>query len=144
MSLSEVLVFYQALHSPRVLTAQQLADLNLTSIPEGAQETLEGITPHQKRAHKMFYKVWNALGKHMHTVLMQQRRPIEVPGFAIFAPTTIETASTNKLHHQVSSEINFMLSNWGVAARGKQPIQVKLILHSEFLTRCGDNVHIPA
>lgn len=34
MSLSEVLVFHQALQNPRILSQQQISELNLSSIPE--------------------------------------------------------------------------------------------------------------
>jgi len=75
MSLSEVLVFYQALQAPRTLSPQQLEQLDLSSIPESASdkqvETVGSheITPLQKRAQKMFYKVWNATTKHVKAVL---------------------------------------------------------------------------
>lgn len=38
----------------------------------------------------MFYKVWTGISKHLQAVLLQQGKPIELPGFAIFAPTTAD------------------------------------------------------
>jgi len=73
MSLSEVLVFYQAIQNSRI----QLGDLDLSSIPESASDKqsenvgTHEITSLQKRAQKMFYKVWNATSKHIKAALHQ-------------------------------------------------------------------------
>jgi len=155
MSLSEVLVFHQALKRPRYLTPQQIAEeLNLNSIQDGhgGTETVgsEEISSLEKRAHKMFYKVWNGTVKHIKSVLSQQRKPIEVPGFAIFAPVikagpTIEdspvTDHKSRPMKQRGAEISYLVGNARDFKRPEQ--QVKLIMHSDFLTKCGDGVHMP-
>jgi hypothetical protein len=158
MSLSEVLVFHQALQHPQTLSLDQLSkELDLSSIPEThADQHSAGIvggteiTPLQKRAHKMFYKVWNGLSKHLRSVLYQQRRPIELPNFAIFVPTTISHLNLEKAERPLG-EIETLVGSSLVGKRWKalkkdseSAIHVKLILHSDFLTKCGDHIHIPS
>ena len=159
MSLSEVLVFYQALQYPRVLTHQQIAEeLDLSSIPESqGDKQVESvgnheITSQQKRAQKMFYKVWNGTVKHIKSVLFEQKKPVEIPGFAIFAPVLYAAQGTHGGQQQTDhsgqplkqkgGEIDFFLGN-SRDFKVKQT-QVKLILHNEFLTKCGDQVQLPA
>lgn len=108
------------------------------------------ITSHQKRAQKMFYKVWNGTVKHIKSVLFEQKKPVEIPGFAIFAPVL----STHATHHdgqqtdhsgkplkQRGGEIDYILGN-SRDFKAKS-VQVKLIMHNDFLTKCGDQVQLP-
>ena len=157
MSLSEVLVFHQALQHPQVLTQDQIArELDLSSIPEtNADQQTSGvigggeITTVQKRAHKMFYKVWSGLTKHLRSVLFQQGRPIELPGFAIFAPIGtpgVNLEKTERSPNEIESLVGNSLAGKRWKALGKQgagQMQLKLILHSDFLNKCGDQVNIP-
>jgi hypothetical protein len=89
----------------------------------------------------MFYKVWSGTAKYIKKVLFQQRRPIEVPHFAIFAPVIQGKQGMGR----TASEIDCLISNGG--GKGKHnnnEVQVKLILHNDFLNKCGDNLHIPS
>jgi hypothetical protein len=127
MSLSEVLVFHQALQNPQILTQDQISrgELDLSSIPETSTDqqatgVIGGseITAVQKRAHKMFYKVWSGLTKHLRSVLFQQRRPIEVPNFAIFAPIVAQKVNLEKTERS-PNEIESLVGNSLVGKRWK-------------------------
>ena len=131
MSLSEVLVFYQALQNPRILTQQQIQEqLDLSSIPESNSDKQtenvgnNEITPLQKRAQKMFYKVWNGTSKHLKNVLLQQRKAVELPGFGIFAPVTISTAvpldDSKSTKGTASSEIDYLMGQGNLAGGMKK------------------------
>lgn len=95
----------------------------------------------------MFYKVWSGVTKHIKAVLQQQRRPIEVPQFGIFTPVEVEKGGKRD---RSPSEIETLLGNSFVGKKTQaksldaQFLQVKLILHSDFLTKCGDNLSIPS
>jgi hypothetical protein len=69
----------------------------------------------------MFYKVWNGTVKHIKAVLSQQRKPVEVPGFGIFAPVIKQvqeldpnnpiTDHTSRPVKQRGGEINYLVGN---------------------------------
>jgi hypothetical protein len=87
----------------------------------------------------MFYKVWNATTKHIRAVLFQQKRPIELPLFAIFAPTKTVKPHTEK----APSEIEALMGNGSSKKSEKDAnnnIHVKLILHNDFITKCADQL----
>jgi hypothetical protein len=89
----------------------------------------------------MFYKVWSGTAKYIKQVLFQQRKPIEVPHFAIFAPVIQGKQGMGR----TASEIDCLISNGGAKGKhNKNEVQVKLILHNDFLNKCGDNLHIPS
>jgi hypothetical protein len=50
----------------------------------------------------MFYKVWNGTVKHLRTVLFTSKKPVELPGFAIFAPTRQVKPSTEKIPSEIA------------------------------------------
>ena len=49
----------------------------------------------------MFYKVWTGTVKHIRTVLFQQKKPVELPNFAIFAPTRSVKPHTDKTPSEI-------------------------------------------
>jgi len=91
----------------------------------------------------MFYKVWNATTKHIRAVLFQQKRPIELPYFAIFAPTKTVKPHTDK----APSEIEALMGNGSSkkldSGKDGSNINVKLILHNDFITKCGEQLQLP-
>lgn len=82
----------------------------------------------------MFYKVWSGAVKHIRTVLFQSKKPVELPGFAIFAPTRSVKPRTD----QAPSEIACLVSGATRKDRDQNNIQVKLILHNDFINKCAD------
>lgn len=89
----------------------------------------------------MFYKVWTGLMKHLKAMVMGQRKPVEIPGFAILVPFNHpekDASSTKPV-----SDIDYLMSNGGIK-NAKGPITVKLLMHNDFLEKCGDNLHIPS
>jgi hypothetical protein len=110
------------------------------------------ITPLQKRAQKMFYKVWNGASKHIKAVLFLQRRPVEMPGFAIFAPIQkhlmkideeSEYGGDVSASHKPLGEIDYLISNGGIKGGKDKSSIVKLILHNDFVDKCGDQLAEP-
>lgn len=93
----------------------------------------------------MFYKVWNGTTKHIKAVLFQQRKPVELPGFAIFAPIQkhlmkddTESTRGNASPFKPLNEIDYLVGNGGVKGPKDKSAHVKLILHNDFVDKCGE------
>jgi hypothetical protein len=92
----------------------------------------------------MFYKVWSGTAKHLRSILFQQKRPVEIPGFAILAPlsqqpTSVITDLDSKPIKIRGGEFESLI-NGKDAIRSAPSIQVKLILHNNFIEQCGDQL----
>ena len=80
----------------------------------------------------MFYKTWSAMTKYIRASLFEQRRPLEVPDFAIFVPSLLEQSSsssqndTNQIGPKSSSE----------------SIKVKLLINEGFFKQCGEGLTV--
>lgn len=85
----------------------------------------------------MFYKVWNGTTKHIRSVVFTQKKPLELANFAIFAPVT-----SNKKSGLHTSELDCLISNGGVT--NINHVEVKLIMHSDFLAKIGDCLQLPS
>jgi hypothetical protein len=66
----------------------------------------------------MFYKVWSGLTKHLRQSLFTYRRPIELPNFAIFAPTTPQPVNLEKTERS-PNEIESLVGNSLIGKRWK-------------------------
>ena len=66
----------------------------------------------------MFYKVWSGLTKNLRSVLLQQRRPIELPNFAIFAPIAAQNVNLEKTERS-PNEIESLVGSSLVGKRWK-------------------------
>ena len=93
---SEYALFKDCVHNPRYLDSN-LSTLNLSFIrdPAAAPDTTDSkvvdhssnsLEVNQRKAVRLFYMVWSGLTKCLRNMVQQQKKAIEIPGFAIFGP----------------------------------------------------------
>lgn len=79
--------------------------------------------------------------KNLKAMVLNQRKPVEIPGFAILVP--INHPEKDSSSFKPVTDLDYLISNGGIKNL-KGQVTVKLIMHNDFLSKCGDNIHIPS
>ena len=107
-SYSEFTLFKECVHKPHFLN-KDLSQLNLSFIRDPAVPAQAGdqqprdtsatdtLEIRQRKALRLFYMVWSGVTKCMRNMVQQQKKAIEIQGFAIFGPIFEENQGRDPL-----------------------------------------------
>ncbi len=82
MSLTEAYVIKQATERPVLI--KDIKALNIMSVCVNDVTEIKSEEEYARRVQKMFYKVWSGLTKYVRSVLLVQRKAVQITDLGIF------------------------------------------------------------